>query len=290
MPDPRASVLLATCADLPQGDPDDAHLTAALAAAGVTARWAVWSDPQQRWDEEVVVLRSTWDYHSRLEEFLIWARGVARLHNPAVVVAWNTDKTYLGELAAAGVPTVPSRFVAPGEQVELPASGEFVIKPSVGAGSRGAGRFSAGSGAAAREHLAALHAAGRTAVVQPFLTGVDTAGETALLFAAGRFSHAIRKGPMLTADAAHPVAGASLFVPENITARQPGDDELAVGQRAVDFVRERFDGEPLYARVDLLPTEDGPVVTELELTEPSLFLGHDTEAARRFAAAIADVT
>lgn len=280
-------VLLATCADLPAGDEDAAALTEALARAGVEARWSVWDDPDVRWDDAPVVLRSTWDYHARLPQFLAWTASVPHLHNRAEIVAWNTDKRYLADLAAAGVPTVPSVFAAPGEQVTLPDS-DFVVKPSVGAGSRGAGRFSPATAAAATAHAADLHAAGRTVLVQPFLHGVDTAGETALLYAGGRFSHAIRKGPMLTADTAHPVSGASLFVAENITPREPGDDELAVGARALAHVRERFGHDPLYARVDLLPTDGGPVVTELELVEPSWFLGYDERSADRFAAAVSD--
>lgn len=280
-------VLIATCADLPDGDEDAPALTAALAAHGVEARFAVWSDPSVDWTSAPVILRNTWDYHAALADFLAWTRSVPRLFNDADVIAWNTDKLYLRDLADAGVPTVPTVFAAPGEPVELP-EGEFVVKPSVGAGSRGAGRFGAGTRDAAREHAAGLHAHGRTVLVQPFLAGVDTAGETALLYAAGEFSHAIRKGAMLTADSAHAVDGGSLFVPENITARDPDAAELAVGEQALAAVRERF-GTPLYARVDLLPSAQGPVVTELELAEPSLFLGHADGAADRFAAAFASV-
>lgn len=286
------SVLLATCADLPGGDEDANALTSALSEAGVSARWAVWTDQHVRWDEAAVVIRSTWDYHSHLDRFRTWTSSVPRLHNAAEIVAWNTDKLYLRDLAAVGVPIVPSAFFASGETVEFPDAArtvEFVVKPSVGAGSRGAGRFSSGTIEQARRHADALHAAGRTVLVQPFLEGVDIAGETALLYAAGAFSHAIRKGPMLSAGAAHAVDGASLFIAENITARVPDPGELEVGERALAAVRERFAVMPLYARVDLLPGPDGPVVTELELTEPSWFLGDDAAAAARFASAIAAV-
>ena len=127
-------------------------------------------------------------------------------------------------------------------------------------------------------------------LVQPYLEAVDTAGETALLYAAGRFSHAIRKGAMLAPAMLHPVDGAALWVEENIAAREPAEAELAVGEAALAALRQRFGVVPLYARVDLLPTPDGPVVTELELTEPSLFLVHDPTgaAAGRFARAVAE--
>ncbi|SHG83028.1 hypothetical protein SAMN05443575_2881 [Jatrophihabitans endophyticus] len=280
-------VLLATCADLPAGDEDAPALTAALADAGLDARWAVWSDPEVTWDAALVVLRSTWDYHAKRDDFLRWVDSVPRLHNAADVVRWNTDKTYLRDLAAAGVPTVPSSFAAPGDEPALPDADEIVVKPSVGAGSRGAGRFARAAGEQALAHAAELQAAGRTVVVQPFLAGVDTTGETALLYFDGAFSHAIRKGPMLRPDFVHPVDGPSLYVEENITARTPEPAELAVGEAALAAMQDRFGGRPLYARVDLLPTPDGPLVTELELTEPSAFLGHDDAAPARFAAAVA---
>ena len=109
------------------------------------------------------------------------------------MVAWNTDKRYLADLADAGVPTVPSQFFAPGERVRLPR-GEVVVKPAVGAGSVGAQRFT--DARAAREHAAALQAAGRTVLVQPYDPRVED-GETALVFLGGEQSHAFTKGPML---------------------------------------------------------------------------------------------
>ena len=289
MPD----VLLATCAHLPQGDEDADLLTSALADSGVAARWAVWDAPGD-WSGAPVVIRSTWDYTFRRDEYLSWARSVQQLHNPFEVVAWNSDKTYLRDLSAAGVRIVPTVWAAPGEVVALPETGEYVVKPSVGAGSRGAGRFTAGStagsaggSAAAAAHVADLHDAGRVVLVQPYLGGVDTHGETALIYLDGEFSHAVRKGAMLPAGVVHPVNGYELFVEERITPHVADAAELCAGEVAMRAVRERFGTDLLYARVDLLPSPDGPALVELELTEPSLFLGHDPKAASRFAAAIA---
>ena len=282
------SVLLATCADLPEGDEDAGVLVTALAEHGVEARWAAWTDPQIGWDDGLVVLRSTWDYTNRRDHFLDWVAGLDRVANGADVVAWNTDKVYLRDLLAAGVPTVPTCFAEPGQAVEFPDAAEVVVKPSVGAGSRGVGRFTADRRPAALEHAAALHSAGRTVLVQPYVEAVDVAGETALVYIDGRFSHAVAKGPMLPAGITHPVDGWELYVEERITARTPAPDELEVGAAALQAVRDRFGADQLYARVDLLPTADGPVLVELELTEPSLFLafGRD-DPAGVFAAAIA---
>ncbi len=279
-------VLLATCADFPDGDEDGPEILIALDAASVAARWCVWDDPSVDWSAGLVVLRATWDYTLRREEFLTWTSSVPRLLNPHPAVVWNSDKTYLRAAAAAGVPVTPTAWAAPGEDAVFPERGDFVVKPSVGAGSRGAGRFASGSVDEARAHVATLHGAGRTAMVQPYLDQVDGEGETALIYLDGEFSHAVRKSAMLAPGMTHGVLDDSLYVEEAITARTPSETELAAGAKAMGFLHEHL-GELLYARIDLLPGADGPVVVELEVTEPSLFLSFADGAADRFAAAVA---
>lgn len=281
-----AAVLLATCAELPEGDEDGPLLTAALAARGISSSWASWDDPAVDWARDPVLIRSTWDYTFRRDEFVAWAKSVPVLLNPSAVVEWNSDKVYLRDLSAAGVAVVPTEWAAPGEPVLLPAAAQVVVKPSVGAGSRGAGRFLGHDVAAALAHAAQLHDAGRTVLTQPYLDGVDAAGETALLYFAGRFSHAVRKGPMLPEGTVHGIRSLELFVPERISAREPSAAEFAVAARALTVLRERFGADLLYSRVDLLPGPDGPQVVELEAVEPSLFLLHSPGAADRFAAAL----
>lgn len=280
------SVVLATCRTLPEGDEDARMLDAALRARGVTARWQVWDDPDAAWSDTLVVLRSTWDYTDAVARFRTWTRRVPHLANPAEVVAWSLDKSYLLALAESGVPTVPTTLVRPGERFVPPAAAEFVVKPAIGAGSRGAGRFAAPDATAGAAHVAALHADGLPVLVQPYLEHVDAVGETALVYFAGRYSHAIGKGPMLPAGTVHPSHSYALYVPEQITARTPSPAERAVGDLAVDAVRARFGRDLLYLRVDLLPGPHGPLLGELELAEPSLFLGYAAGAADRFAAAI----
>src|SRR5687768_3441417 len=139
-------VLLATCSTLPDGEEwtGTTHLTDAFAAREIEARWVVWDDPGVDWSEGLVAVRSTWDYETRREEFLQWARSVPRLLNSAEVFAWNTDKAYLTELAATGVPVVPTLVVEDEEELSaavvevchLPDV-SAVVKPRVGAGGRG---------------------------------------------------------------------------------------------------------------------------------------------------------
>jgi hypothetical protein len=125
-----------------------------------------------------------------------------------------------------------------------------------------------------------LLAAGRSVLLQPYLEGVDAQGETAVIHIGGGFSHAIRKGPLLPPGA--PSTG-GLFAPEEITAREPGADELTVAQRVLAALPF---GALLYARVDLIRDAAGaPYLLELELTEPSLYFGYAPGAAQRLVAA-----
>ena len=135
-------------------------------------------------------------------------------------------------------------------------------------------------------HVARLLDAGRSVLLQPYLASVDTAGETALMFFAGQFSHAIRKGPLLQRDEG---PTEKLFAPEKITARTPGADERDLAERIVAALPRLFklDGPLAYARIDLIRDGDGtPCLLELELTEPSLFFLYDDTAADRFVASL----
>ncbi len=279
-------VLLATCSGYPDGDEDGAEILDAFAAQGIEGRWVAWDDRYVDWESALVVLRSTWDYTLRRAEFLSWVASVPRLCNPAEVVTWNSDKVYLRDLGRAGVPIVPTTWFEPGTPVDLPRGVDYVIKPSVGAGSRGTGRFDETDELLARAHAEVLHAAGRTVLVQPYLGDVDAGGETALIYIDGRFSHAIGKEAMLPPGKVHSIDERALFVEERISAREPSDAEMAIGNGIVDMLNKRF-GTLLYARIDLLPGPEGPVLVELELAEPSLFLGYGPGAADLLAVAAA---
>jgi glutathione synthase/RimK-type ligase-like ATP-grasp enzyme len=263
-------------------DDDEPLALAALAAAGVRVDVVDWDDPAARWDSyDRVALRSTWDYPHRLGEFLGWLEAVERVtdvRNPPALVRWNLDKRYLGELADAGVPTIPTTFVEPGGAAEFPA-GEFVIKPAVGAGSRDVAAYAPGERAAAAAHVARLHERGGTVLVQPRIASVAEHGEWALLFFAGRFSHAANK----RVELAPAGSVAALHVAEDLAAHDADAAQVEVARAAVDAVAARF-GVPAYARVDLVRdgadgADGGHLVLEVELVEPSLFLPHGGPAA-----------
>lgn len=256
----------------PSRDADLPVLLAALREAGAEADGVFWDDGDVDWAAyDLVVIRSTWDYSWRAGEFTAWTQKVAavtRLANPAEVVRWNADKRYLGDLAAAGVPTVPTRYVPPGEPAELPGDGEYVIKPASGAGARYAARYTPDRHESAVAHLARMHAEGLTAMVQPYVRGIDSGGERALQFFGGRLLHASRKRAVLAPGTAF---DADKVAHPGLEPWTPAPAELAVAGRALAAVP----GAPglLYARVDLVDGDDGqPRVMELELVEPNLFL------------------
>jgi hypothetical protein len=285
----NSRVALVTCDRFPDLWDDDFPLRDELRARGLAVDAVSWDDPTADWDAYgLSVLRSPWDYVPRRDDFLAWAQRVPRLLNPAGILRWNTDKVYLLDLAAAGVPTTPTTYVSPGETWTPPTDGEWVVKPTISAGSQDTGRYALPRQASlAATHVERLTGAGRTAMIQPYLKAVDTDGETALLFfpdAGGRlaFSHAARKGPLLNG----PDEGAIDPGSEQISARTPSAAELTTAEQALAAVPPSS-APLLYARVDLIPGPDGaPMLLELELTEPSLFFRTAPGAAARLADAI----
>jgi glutathione synthase/RimK-type ligase-like ATP-grasp enzyme len=273
-------------------DPDHDVLVEALGRHAAKAVPVIWDDPEVNWDElDAAVIRSTWDYHTRYSEFLGWVdrvTPVTTLHNPAPVVRWSTDKSYLAELSAAGLPVVPTTYLRPGRPLDLDldtvaVTGDVVIKPAVSAGSIDTARYSPAEHTAALDHAHRLLDQGRAVLVQPYQDAVDRDGETALVYIEGTLSHGFRKGPILL-DPADPSEDA-LFVEEEVSARAPTPEQAAVGNEVVRAIEDRF-GRLLYARVDLLPTPTGPIVLEVELVEPSLYHEFGPGSADRFAAAI----
>ncbi len=267
-------------------DRDLPVLLEALRAGGAEAEGVFWDDPDVDWGRfDLVVIRSTWDYSWRADEFLAWAERcaeVTRPANPVDVVRWNADKRYLGDLTAAGVPVVPTRYLAPGDAADLPGDHEYVIKPTSGAGARYAARYTPEQHDTAVRHLARMHEEGLTAMVQPYMAGIDVRGERALQFFGGRLLHASRKRAVLAPGTAF---DADKVAHPGLEPWTPSEAELSVAERALAAVPDA--PELLYARVDLVDGEDGqPRVMELELVEPNLFLFLHPESVPAVVAAI----
>jgi glutathione synthase/RimK-type ligase-like ATP-grasp enzyme len=261
-------------------DPDADLLLGALSDVDIDATMCVWDDPSIDWNEyELTVIRSTWDYTRDRGGYLAWARGIDRLLNPYPIIEYSTDKHYLSDLAERSHRIVPSTFYDVGEDPTFP-HGAFVVKPTVGAGSIDADRYTRDEHARALEHVRRLHDSGRDAMIQPYVESIDDDGERALVFIDGTFSHAMTKGAMLNTAADDRDA---LFRREQMSVATAEPDPVAFAEAVLD--EELFRGL-LYARVDLVKMANGWAIMELELVEPSLFLAYNERAAPRLAKAI----
>lgn len=270
-------IAFATAAPYRDLDDDLPLLLAAATERGHRAEIVNWNEPGTDWRAfDQVVIRSCWDYIARREEFLAWVRSIPGVHNPAAVMEWNTDKVYLLDLDRAGIPIIPTTWnVQDGD--DIGPYDEWVCKPSVSVGSMNTGRWSTPEEVHA--HSAAIMAAGKTSIVQPYIQSVDSDGETAMLFIGGEFSHAIRKGQLLQSGEGinDERSGTESITPRAPTAAQ---HEIAAEALTAAGTILGLDRPLLYARVDLVTAENGsPLVIELELTEPSLFLPHSDGGA-----------
>ena len=275
-------VLLVTSIEPLGFDQETWLLRDALVARGVHTEIVPWGPGTDWAAADLVVVRSPWDYTPRREEFLAWAdavEAVTPLANPAHVMRWNTHKSYLLELQEAGVPVVPTRLLVSGtgtpDAAWFAGSGpEVVVKPAVSVGAIGALRAAADD-PALHAHVTELLRT-QDVLVQPFVGSVTDRGEASLLFASGKLSHAVRKVPRAGDYRVHEEYGGVN------TADEPRSDELEVALAAL----AACPGPCLYARVDLVQGDDGPLVMEVELTEPSLYLVEAPAAADTFAEAV----
>jgi glutathione synthase/RimK-type ligase-like ATP-grasp enzyme len=246
---------LATCDWLPELDPDDAPLRAAL---GEEAEPVIWSDPDVDWSAyDAVFVRTIWDYFERHEEFLAWLdRVTVPMWNPADTLRWNSEKTYLRKLEAEGVRTIPTAWDG-----EVPWD-EAIVKPTVAGGSLGLRRAEKG------EPIEPGFMA------QPFLPDIVSAGELSLVFFDGEFSHAVRKTPAEGDIRVQPEHGG------RVTPVDPTAAELSAAERVIAVAGRDL----LYARVDFVG--DGMLI-ELEAIEPRFFFAHaPAEAPGRLAQAL----
>lgn len=287
-------IALATSVCDLKNDDDMPLLVAECEALGVPVEVCAWDDPAVDWSRYAhVILRSTWNYIECRDEFLIWAEGVAartNLVNPLSVVRWASDKHYLGDLAARGVPVVPSRFIEPGEDAREALrdflatnsrSDEFVVKPTVGSYSKNVKRFVRAATDEALEHVHRIFGQGRSVILQPYLSSVDRLGETNLTYFDRVYSHAIRKSALLMSDGT--VNGPTA---DFRAARVADADEQAVALAILDATVEHLGLERplLYGRVDLIRGNDGtPMLLELDICEPSLSFPFCGGGAARFA-------
>jgi glutathione synthase/RimK-type ligase-like ATP-grasp enzyme len=282
MSSPR--IAIATCAGYADLKVDDGLLEEALRARGCEARSVVWDTDGADWGGfDLCLVRSTWDYHDKHREFLAWAQRVeaaSALHNPAELIAWNSDKTYLRKLAAGGGRIVPTVWVGRGEEVDLDELladegwDEAVVKPTVDLGARNLRRVRAGKGSSALDEVLRRG----EAMVQPFLPSLEERGELSLVYLEGGFSHAVRKRPAAGDFRVQSIWGGT------VARTEPSPEEVELAERALAQLQE----PPLYARVDLVAGPDNePCLIELELIEPNLYLSEYLPGVGALADAVA---
>ncbi len=284
----KRTVAFATWRELPALSVDDRLAAGALEDLGIGGEPAVWDDPGVRWSRyDAVVVRSCWDYHLREAELRRWIARLEALSvplwNPPALLRWNMNKHYLRDLAAQGVPTLPTVWLERGGRAGLPdllaANGwdQAVVKPTVSASAHETWRTSRDAAPDQQRRFEALLARGGV-MVQRFAEEIETAGEWSLLFFGGRFSHAVLKRPRpgdFRVQTEHGGVAVSAVPPPAVLDRA-GQALAAVP------------GPWLYARVDGCGNGGDFQLMELEMLEPWLFFAHDPEAPGRFAAALVE--
>jgi len=279
-------------------DHDMPLLLDACQTLGLAATICNWDDVSVDWARfNALLLRSPWSYIDRLPNFLAWCESVSALTNllnPISAVHWSLNKRYLADLSGLGIPVVPSYFVEPGTEPQSALRSffdthsqprEIVIKPTVGAYSKDVQRFQSVHETAAVKHIYHLFAKGHHVIIQPYISSIDSVGETNLVYFDGAYSHAIRKNALLMSDG-------TVNVPDQAfrKARDASEDEKEVASAALVAATKHLCLEQplLYARIDLTrDNNDKPMVLEMELCEPSLNLPFSEGSAMRFAQALA---
>ena len=260
------------------GAPDDRLLMKCLKERDLRVRLAAWDDPAVDWGASAVtVIRSAWNYYQEPSLWRMWlaaATRVTRIHNELSLLTWNADKGYLLDLLQRGIRCVPTVLI-PSEAAAdawklLRKLGwiDIVIKPAVGASAFGVRRFHTRRHSAdAQVHVSNLAARG-SVLVQPYQSKIESERERSLVFLGGTLSHAFSKPGFST------VADGTT----GICLHEPTADECSLGAAALSALPS----VPLYARVDLVSDACGPLLMELELTEPDLGLRVCTRGLRRF--------
>jgi len=295
---PALDVVFLTYNGLPQGDADDLLVLDQLSANGLTVSVLDWRTIQpDKLDSRLVVLRSTWDYHHFYNQFIDWvaiASNHSLLLNSAELVRWNSNKKYLLQLQAAGIPIAPTVYIEQNNaaaidtialrnilaQPQIVQARDLIIKPAIGLSTYGVKRFSIDrSGPGPLEHHIVELSAHGAVLIQPYLDAVEKYGERSLVFIGGAFSHSVRKAAFQKMAAAGEAGETAVLAsPEEIAFAENVLQQLKVIKNC---------SNPLYARVDIVPDQNGRLLLlELELIEPSLFLAMAPRASDRFAQAI----
>ena len=278
-----------TCADMSHSFPSEAEPffseDCAAAAQHIRAQGAVvvpliWDDPdffREAQDCDLVVVRSPWDYMETLAKrqgFVSWLNRLhaekIRCENPPDVMLWNMDKQYLGAFAKAGISIVPTRFVGPEESFDLAqyfnTGGAFVLKPCVSAGAHDTFKFLTQDEARLFQVEWERIRPQRHFMVQPFLHEITERGEWSCVFFDGQYSHSVHKLPGQGQWLVQGKLGGSV-----LSKNPPGPIRAMAERVANSLSREIFSEPMLYARIDVIDSFGGALLSEVKLIEPELF-------------------
>lgn len=259
------------------------RLKATLESTGATVTATPWSDHVEDASGlkayDLILPVIAWGYHRDhggwVKACATWSEDRLPVANPAEVLRWNSDKTYLARLADKGVPIPPTRWTDGVTQEQVDAAFAetgapvLIVKPTVSAGAFRTLRLMPGEVLSDAPEGAAM--------IQPYLKSIETQGETSLLFFGGRFSHAVNKRPV-AGDFRIQVQFGGLY-----TAVTPDAAAMALAQQVLAAIDEPL----LYARIDMARDDAGRwVLMEAELIEPDFYLDHDPANGAGFAEAV----
>jgi glutathione synthase/RimK-type ligase-like ATP-grasp enzyme len=282
-------IAFVTYSNSPQLTADDARVASLLSRRNIQVKAVCWDQPQTDWKHfGGIVLRSCWNYHLHESAFKSWIEQMEqqnrRLFNPYQIISWNMDKTYLQELAAAGIPVPPTHWLKKGDWVNLQNLlaeknwHQAVVKPTVSASAHQTWLTSCKTALQDQSRLEGMLKTGGV-LIQAFIEEVQTKGEWSLIFFNKGFSHAVLKRTRTDDFRVQQEYGGTAM------ACTPPEFIRKQAQHIINTV-----GQPLlYARVDGIEVAGTFLLMELELVEPALFLGDNTAHVAAFAEAIAAV-
>jgi len=280
----EGAVVFVTCRAFPEISEDDALAAKECQKLGLQVQASTWEDKGVPWASfEGVVLRSTWNYYRRSVDFAMWLDSIrgCNVWNPIESLLWNLDKGYLRDIGKMNLPVVPTKWVENGPSLSLKdLAAEFdcsslILKPPVSADSHRT--FLVSDKEMGDPSILSQFRVGDPIMVQPYLAEVQTYGELSFIFIGKEFSHCVRKTPKRGDFRVQEKFGG---LAERLL--RPPKEFLSLAQALLGTISSDL----LYARVDMIGRSGNPLISELELLEPSLYFKHDNKAPARFAKAL----
>lgn len=283
------SIALVTHSKEPYLTHSDVALVIPLTDVGFDVHAVAWDNPKADWSQyDVVIIRSTWDYHLRIVDFDKWLKNVheqSRLFNAYKLLQYNVNKIYLGDLQRAGIKIIPTVFFEDKpdkslkEIMEVQGWQDIVIKPTISASADSTWRIDMGVTDEDEAKFTKL-VQERGAMVQQFAPQIAE-GEYSLVFFNGEYSHTAQKVPSAGEIFVQEELGGSIEivdVPQNIIEQAKHIIIVAMDLSGSEV--------PLYARVDGLIIDNNFVLMELECVEPELYFDKVADASQRFVVAL----